>query len=101
MLLGSQCGFPVVMDMMGDGVANVRFRNPETRPHPHGCRQGASWSGFAPSAAWKSHCPRHERQRQQVSSMELSESHKKNDRTMAKAQSGTIAALSDVLIALQ
>lgn len=33
MLLGSQCGFPVVM---GDGVANVRFRNVETPPAPHG-----------------------------------------------------------------
>ena len=36
MLLGSQCGFPVVMDMMGDGVANVRFRNPETPPRRMG-----------------------------------------------------------------
>ena len=38
MLLSSQCGFPVVMDMdmMDDGVANVRFRNPETPPAPHG-----------------------------------------------------------------
>lgn len=40
MLLGSQCGFPVVM---GDGVANVRFRNPETPPRMVQARSKLEW----------------------------------------------------------